>query len=52
MGLFGKKNKGTKCSECGQEMYTPERLERHHQKAHGNVPAKKMNPDDVGGGTW
>lgn len=52
MGLFGKKSKGTKCPECGVEMYNSERLQRHIKKAHGNVPEKKMKPDDVGGGTW
>lgn len=48
MGLF-KKEKGnqTKCPECGIELPTPERMERHKKKAHGNVPAKK--PDAAGG---
>ena len=52
MGLFKKKSEGTKCKECGLELHTPERLKRHFNKAHGNVPEKKMNPDDMGGGTW
>lgn len=53
MGLFGKKkNKGTKCPECGVELHTSERLQRHLKKAHGNVPEKKMDPGDVGGSVW
>ena len=50
MGLFGKKNEGqTKCDVCNLELPTPERLERHKKKAHGNVPEKKM--DDAAGGS-
>lgn len=54
MGLFGKKadEGGTKCKVCGLELHTPQRLKRHCDKAHGNVPEKKMNPNDVGGGMW
>jgi len=48
MGLFSKKSKNqTKCDVCNLELPTPERLERHKKKAHGNVPEKKM--DDAGG---
>ena len=48
MGLFSKKNKiQTKCDVCDLELPSPERLERHKKKAHGNVPEKKM--DDSGG---
>jgi len=48
MGLFNKKSKiQTKCDVCNLELPTPERLERHKKKAHGNVPEKKM--DDSGG---
>ena len=48
MGLFDKKDKNeTKCDVCDLELPTPERLERHKKKAHGNVPEKKM--DDSGG---
>ena len=37
MGLFGKKAKTeTKCDVCDLELPTPERLERHKKKAHGN----------------
>ena len=56
MGMFGKKNKiQTKCDVCDLELPSPERLERHKKKAHGNVPEKKM--DDSGrnigeGGLW
>ena len=55
MGLFKKKkNNQTKCKQCGLELYTSERMERHYKKAHGNVPEKK--PDESGGadsgGMW
>ena len=54
MGLFKKEKKnGTKCNVCGLELPTPERLERHLKKAHGNVPAKKLDPgSSEGGGLW
>ena len=35
MGLFGKKDDETKCSKCDLEFSSPERLERHVEKAHG-----------------
>ena len=35
MGLFGKKNDGTKCNKCDLEFSSSERLERHTEKAHG-----------------
>jgi len=48
MGLFSKKNKiQTKCDVCDLVLPSPERLERHKKKAHGNVPEKKM--DDSSG---
>ena len=51
MGLFGKKDKNkTKCDVCDLELPTPERLERHKKKAHGNVPEKKMDESGGGGG--
>ena len=34
MGLFGKKEDGTKCKKCDLEFSSPERLERHVEKAH------------------
>ena len=35
MGLFGKKNNDeTKCKKCDLEFSSPERLERHVEKAH------------------
>lgn len=44
MGLFSKKGKiQTKCDVCDLELASPERLERHKKKAHGNVPEKKMD---------
>ena len=56
MGLF-KRSKDTppnetKCKECGTELHDPERLQRHMKKAHGNVPAKKLDPSSGAGGTW
>jgi len=35
MGLFGNKNDETKCNKCDLEFSSPERLERHTEKAHG-----------------
>ena len=56
MGLFGKKKKDsetqTKCEKCGTDLHDPERLKRHMKKAHGNVPAKKMDPKGSEGGLW
>jgi len=57
MGLFGKKKKDDKktntiCKVCDLELHQPERLERHMKKAHGNVPAKKMDMNGGDGGTW
>ena len=60
MGLFGRGKSGggkkdggdTKCKECGLELPTPERLERHVKKAHGNIPEKKFDPNRAGDGTW
>ncbi len=34
MGLFGKKEDETKCNKCDLEFSSPERLERHVEKAH------------------
>ena len=33
MGLFGKKDDETKCSKCDLVFSSPERLERHTEKA-------------------
>lgn len=56
MGLFKKKKEKeneTKCKECGLELHDPERLQRHLKKAHGNVPAKKLDPKGgTDGGMW
>ncbi len=50
MGLFKKKQDNqTKCKECGLDLYSTERLERHQKKAHGRAPQKKM--EDSGGDT-
>ena len=34
MGLFGKKDDETKCKKCDLEFSSPERLQRHAEKAH------------------
>ena len=34
MGLFGKKDDETKCKKCDLEFSSPDRLERHVEKAH------------------
>ena len=34
MGLVGKKGNETKCKKCDLEFSSPERLERHVEKAH------------------
>ncbi len=54
MGLFKKKSdpNTTKCDKCGLELHDPDRLKRHLKKAHGNVPAKKMDPSSGDGGLW
>lgn len=57
MGLFGRNKKNeqqqqTKCNTCGTELHSPERLKRHMKKAHGNVPAKKLDPGASDGGMW
>ena len=58
MGLF-KRNKDkdsssitTKCEKCGTDLHDPERLKRHMKKAHGNIPAKKLDPNSGDGGMW
>ncbi|MFQ6025292.1 MAG: hypothetical protein ACE5JT_02105 [Nitrosopumilaceae archaeon] len=55
MGLFKrKKNNQTRCKECGLELHSSERLERHHKKAHGKVPQRKDDASTTGesGGMW
>jgi len=47
-----KKKTGTKCGECGLELYEQQRLERHMKKAHGNVPEKKLDESAGDGGLW
>ena len=56
MGLFNRnkndKKNNTKCEKCGTDLHDPERLKKHMKKAHGNVPAKKLDPNAGDGGTW
>jgi uncharacterized C2H2 Zn-finger protein len=40
MGFFGKSENLTKCKECGLEFSDPERLKRHHEKAHEKLYEK------------
>jgi len=34
MGFFGKSSNLTKCKDCGTVLGTPEKLQRHKEKAH------------------
>ncbi|WP_179367838.1 hypothetical protein [Candidatus Nitrosotenuis sp. DW1] len=53
MGLFKKTDPNeTKCKSCGLELPDPERLKRHMKKAHGNLPVKKMDPNNSEGSLW
>ena len=48
MGLFGNKDKDeTKCNKCDLEFSSPERLERHTEKAHG-----KSSKTQIKKNTW
>jgi len=48
MGLFGKKNNDeTKCKKCNLEFSSPERLERHTEKAHA-----KSSKTQIKKNTW
>ena len=49
MGLFGKKNNDeTKCKKCNLEFSSPERLERHTEKAHGNSSKTQIKKETWG----
>ena len=48
MGLFGKKNDETKCSKCDLEFSSPERLERHTEKAHGKGSKTQIKKETWG----
>ena len=48
MGLFGKKDDETKCKKCDLEFSSPERLERHTEKAHGKS-SKTQNKKNTWG---
>ena len=45
MGFFDNKDNGTKCKKCDLEFSSPERLERHAEKAHsqGSKTQTKKN---------
>ena len=48
MGFFGKKDNETKCNKCDLEFSSPERLERHTEKAHGKS-SKTQNKKNTWG---
>ena len=48
MGLFGKKDNGTKCSKCDLEFSSSERLERHTEKAHGKSSKTQIKKETWG----
>ena len=49
MGLFGKKNNDeTKCNKCDLEFSSPERLERHTEKAHGKNSKTQIKKETWG----
>jgi len=49
MGLFGNKDKdGTKCKKCDLEFSSPERLERHTEKAHGKSSKTQIKKETWG----
>ena len=48
MGLFGKKDDGTKCSKCDLEFSSPERLERHTEKAHSKGSKTQIKKETWG----
>jgi len=49
MGLFGKKNNDeTKCKKCNLEFSSPERLERHTEKAHGKSSKTQIKKETWG----
>lgn len=40
MGLFSSSSNKTKCKDCGLELSDPERLKKHHEKAHKKAKEK------------
>ena len=48
MGLFDKKDNGTKCKKCDLEFSSPERLERHTEKAHGKSSKTQIKKETWG----
>jgi len=49
MGLFGKKDYDeTKCKKCNLEFSSPERLERHTEKAHGKSSKTQKKKESWG----
>ena len=48
MGLFGKKNDEIKCKKCDLEFSSPERLERHAEKAHSKGSKTQIKKETWG----
>ena len=48
MVMFGKKNDGTKCNKCDLEFSSPERLERHTEKAHSKGSKTQIKKETWG----
>ena len=48
MGLFGKKDNGTKCKKCDLEFSSPDRLERHTEKAHSQGSKTQIKKETWG----
>jgi len=49
MGLFDKKNNDeTKCNKCDLEFSSPERLERHTEKAHAKSSKTQIKKETWG----
>ena len=48
MGFFGKKDDGTKCKKCDLEFSSPERLERHAEKAHSKDSKTQIKKETWG----
>ena len=48
MGLFDKKEDGTKCKKCDLEFSSPDRLERHTEKAHSKGSKTQIKKETWG----
>jgi len=48
LGFFGKDQNQTKCNKCNLEFSSPERLERHTEKAHGKSSKTQIKKETWG----